>query len=148
PGIRGTLSSDLAIYAQRFGLWVRQYRGTRADLRQKLAAGLPVIVLGKFGASLHYFVVLGFDNFAGTVLVHSDTRPQLEMRQDDFLRHWQHAGQWAMVVCPPERASWTLSADEHNDLGVFLERAGNVVAAAGNYREACELAPNNSYFHF
>jgi hypothetical protein len=147
PEVRGTLTTELAHYARQFDLWVRQYRGSSADLRQKVAADVPVIVLGKFGRSWHYFVVLGFDDFVGTVTVHSDSRPQLTMRQEEFYRFWDRADRWTMVACPPERAQWRMSADEHNDLGVFLERTGRLGAAAGHYRAATELAPQNSYFH-
>ncbi len=144
PEIRGTLTADLAGYAQRFGLWTRQYRGTRADLHQKLSAGVPMIVLGKLGNRYHYFVVLDYRD--GELLVHSDTRPNLRLREDDFLRWWNRADRWTLLVCPPEKATWNLSADEHNDLGVFLERAGQFAAAAGHYWKAADLAPGNSYF--
>jgi tetratricopeptide (TPR) repeat protein len=144
PEIRGTLTADLADYAQRYGLWTRQYRGTRADLHEKLSAGIPMIVLGKLGSRYHYFVVL--DYRGDELIVHSDTRANLRMQEDDFLRWWNRADRWTLLVCPPEKATWRLSAEEHNDLGVFLERAGKFAAAAGNYREAVELAPGNSYF--
>ena len=146
PEIRGTLTADLADYAARFNLWVRQYRGTQADLRQKVAAEVPMIVLGRFGANFHYFVVLGFDDFNQTVIVHSDSRPRLKLQQEDFFRFWSNADRWTLLVCPPEHATWRLSADEHNDQGVFWERTGHLAAAAGNYQEATELAPSNSYF--
>jgi tetratricopeptide (TPR) repeat protein len=145
PEIHGTLTADLAGYAQRYGLWTRQYRGTRADLHQKLAAGIPIIVLGKLGSRYHYFVVL--DYRGDQLVVHSDTRPNLRMSEDDFLRWWNRTDRWTLLVCPPEKATWRLSADEHNDLGVFLERAGKFAAAAGNYRDATALAPSNSFFH-
>jgi tetratricopeptide (TPR) repeat protein len=144
PEVRGTLTADLAGYAQRYGLWTRQYRGTRADLHQKIAAHIPMIVLGKLGDNYHYFVVL--DYRGDELIVHSDTRANLHLREDDFLRWWNRADRWTLLVCPPDQATWRLSADERNDLGVFLERAGKYTAAAGNYREALELAPGNSYF--
>jgi tetratricopeptide (TPR) repeat protein len=146
PEIRGTLTADLAEYARRFGLWVRQYRGTPTDLRQKLSAGVPVIVLGNFGAQHHFFVVLGIDDFAHTVTVHSDQRPNLVLPLDQFTRAWDRADRWTLLVCPPDRATWRLSADEHNDRGVFLERTGQLTAAAANYLAATELQPANSYF--
>jgi tetratricopeptide (TPR) repeat protein len=153
PEIRGTLTTELADYARRSNLWVRQYTGSETDLRQKLAAGVPLIVLGKFGNQYHYFVVLDVDDFRQTVTVHSDTRAGIEFSQDEFIRFWERADRWTLLVCPPDlasnpsrRATWTLSADEHNDLGVFLERTGQLAAAAGNYREAAELKPANSWF--
>ena len=144
PEVRGTLTTDLAAYAQRYGLWTRQYRSTRADIHQKLAAHIPMIVLGKLGGNYHYFVVL--DYLPGELIVHSDTRANLHLREEDFLRWWNRADRWTLLVCPPEQATWRLSADERNDLGVFLERAGKYIAAAGNYREAVELDPGNSYY--
>ena len=146
PAIHGTLTSDLAAYAKQFQLWTRQYQGTPTDLRQKIAAGVPLIVLGKFGSRLHYFVVLGLDEFAGTVWVHSDQRAGLSLSQEQFWRVWDRADRWTLLVCPPGGATWSLTGDERNDLGVFLEQANQLPAAAGNYRRATELAPTNSYF--
>jgi tetratricopeptide (TPR) repeat protein len=144
PDIHGTLTTELAAYGQRYGLWTRQYRSTRADLHEKLSAGIPMIVLGRLGNRYHYFVVL--DYRGDELIVHSDTRANLRMPEDDFLRWWNRADRWTLLVCPPARATWRLSAEEHNDLGVFLERTGKFAAAAGNYREALELEPGNSYF--
>jgi tetratricopeptide (TPR) repeat protein len=146
PDIGGTLTSELGDYARRFNLWVRQYRGSPDDLRQKLDAGVPLLVLGKFGDQPHYFVVLGWDKFRQIVTVHSDTRPRYEMRIEDFQRHWDRAGNWTLLVCPPEKATWRLSAEERNDLGLFFESAGLLGAATENYVAATQLHPENSYF--
>jgi tetratricopeptide (TPR) repeat protein len=146
PDIGGTLTTELSDYARRFNLWVRQYRGSVDDLRQKLNAGVPVLVLGRFGERPHFFIVLGWDEFRQTVTVHSDTRARYEMRVEDFLRHWDRAGRWTLLVCPPEKATWRLSADEHNDLGVFFERAGLLGPATEHYVAATQARPENSYF--
>ena len=147
PAIHGTVTADLASYASRFHLWVRQYRSNPTDLRQKLAAGVPMIVLGKFGGQFHFFVVLGFDEFTGSVQVHSDQRADLIMTQEQFWRVWDRAGRWTLLVCPPDRTNWILTGEENNDLGVYLERMDNLPAAAGRFRCAVELMPTNSFFH-
>lgn len=146
PNIRATLTSELSDYAHRYNLWTRQYRGSLPDLQDKLAAGVPVIVLGQFGTDYHFFIVLGFDESRQMVIVHSDTRPDLELSRDEFIKHWEHADRWTMIACPPDRAQWELSADEHNDLGVFLERLGQLPEAVGHYEEATTLNPSSSYF--
>lgn len=146
PEIRGTLTTELADYAHRFNLWVRPYRGSPADLRQKLAAGIPLLVLGKLGAQYHYFIVLDVDDFHQTVTVHSDTRPLLTLRQEEFQRFWDRAERWTLLICPVECVRWKLSADEHNDLGVYSERAGHWAAAEEHYRAAVALQPGSSYF--
>ncbi len=146
PDIGGALTSELGDYARRFNLWVRQYHGTLDDLRQKLDAGVPLLVLGKFGDQSHYFVVLGWDKFRQVVTVHSDTRPRYEMRAEDFQNRWDRAGNWTLLVCPPEKATWRLTAEEHNDLGLFFERANLLGAATEHYVTATQLHPENSYF--
>jgi tetratricopeptide (TPR) repeat protein len=146
PDIGGTLTTELGDYARRFNLWVRQYRGSVDDVRQKLSAGVPLLVLGKFGEQPHYFVVLGWDDFRQIVTVHSDSRARYEMRVEDFLRHWDRAGRWTLLVCPPEKATWRLTAEEHNDLGVFFERAGLLEPATQHYVAAVQSRPENSYF--
>jgi tetratricopeptide (TPR) repeat protein len=146
PDIGGSLTTELADYARRYNLWVRQYRGSVDDLRQKLNADVPLIVLGRFGEQTHFFVVLGWDEFRQIVTVHSDTRPRFEMRVEDFLRHWDRAGHWTLLVCPPEKATWRLTAEEHNDLGVFFERAGLLEPATQHYVAAMQARPENSYF--
>src|SRR5580704_3197644 len=97
PDIGGTLTSELGDYARRFNLWVRQYRGSMDDLRQKLSVGVPLLVLGKFGEQPHYFIILGWDNFRQIVTVHSDARPRLEMHVEDFQRYWERTGDWTML---------------------------------------------------
>lgn len=146
PDIGGTLTTELGEYARRFNLWVRQYRGSVDDVRQKLNAGVPLLVLGNFGGQPHYFVVLGWDDFRQVVTVHSDTRPRYEMRVEDFLRHWDRADRWTLLVCPTEKATWRLSAEEHNDLGVFFERDGLLGPATEHYVAATQARPENSYF--
>lgn len=146
PDIGGTLSNELGDYARRFHLWVRQYHGSLDDLQQKLDAGVPLLVLGRFGEHPHFFVVLGWDKFRQVVTVHSDARARFEMPLEDFQRYWDRAGNWTLLVCPPEKATWHLSAAEHNDLGVFFERAGELDSATQQYTAATELNPQNSYF--
>jgi tetratricopeptide (TPR) repeat protein len=146
PDIGGTLTSELGDYARRFNLWVRQYHGSLDDIQQKLAAGVPLLVLGKFGDKPHYFIVLGWDKFRQVITVHSDTRGRYEMRLEDFQRHWDRAGNWTLLVCPAEKATWHLSAAEHNDLGVFFERTGELEPATQQYITATQLTPENSYF--
>ena len=146
PEVRGTLTTELADYAHQFNFWARQYRGSENDLREKLAAGVPLIVLGRFGNHWHYFVVLDVDDFQQTLTVHSDTRANVQFPQDEFRRFWDHADRWTLLICPPARATWALSADEQNDLGVFFERTGQIPTATEHYRAAVRLRPGNSYF--
>jgi tetratricopeptide (TPR) repeat protein len=145
-GKGGALTIDLVQGARQLGFWARHYRGDLADLRAKLTAGIPLIVRGCFGNNEHFFVVIGYDPHRQIVTVHTDQRPNHELRAEDFARFWDRGGRWTLVACPPARATWKLSADEHNDLAVFLEQQGQLVAAAGHFREAATSAGSNSYY--
>lgn len=146
PDLSATLTTDLANYAARWDFWSREYRGSLADLQQKLSAGVPLIVLGKLGRRDHFFVVLDWDRRTDTVWVHSDTRPYQPVRGEDFRRWWDRANRWTLLVCPPQRITWRLNAAEHNDLGLFFETRGQLATAAGHYRWAAELERTNSYY--
>lgn len=145
PEIKGTLTTELTAYARRYGLWTRQYRGSETDLAQKLAAGIPLIVLGKVGESFHYFVVLADGD---PLVVHSDRRPFLQLARPDFLAHWNATGRWTLLVCPPERARWELSAAEHNDLGWYYEQRNDPCMAEVYYHNATERDPENAWYAF
>jgi Tfp pilus assembly protein PilF len=147
-GLQGVLTTDLAAHAQRLGFWTRAYRGDLADLRRKMAGGIPLILQTRFGERDHFLVAIGADPFARTITVHTDTRPALELSEDELLRRWERGGRWTLLVCPAERAAWRLSADEHNSLGVFLERRGQPMAAAGHYQLAAALEPRAALFPF
>lgn len=144
PEIHGTLTAELADYARRFQLFVRQYPGSPADLRRKLAAGLPLIVLGRLGDRWHYFVVL---RDGDPLVVHTDTRPYHRVRREDFLRWWDKAGRWTLLVCPPARLTGPLTAAEHNDLGVYYEKTvGDLPLAEAQYQQATSQQPANAYY--
>ena len=146
-GKGGALTIDLVQGARQLGFWARHYRGDLIDLRAKLAAGIPLIVRGCFGHNEPFFVVIGYDPHRQIVTVHTDQRAYHELHAEDFARFWERGGRWTMVACPPARVIWKLSADEHNDLAVFLEQQGQLVAAAGHFREAATRAGSNSYYY-
>lgn len=133
PSVQGVLTAELADYARRFQLWTRPYRGSFDDLRQKTRAGVPLIVLGRLGKQWHYFVVI---EVGDDILAHSDSRPHVRFRREDFMRWWDRAQHWTLLVCPPERVTWSLSAEEHTDLGVFLEGLDRLDEAARHYERA------------
>ncbi|MCX7887204.1 MAG: tetratricopeptide repeat protein [Verrucomicrobiae bacterium] len=147
-GVGGVLTTDLAEQAQRLGFWARAYSGDLAELRRKLGYGVPLILLTRWGKRDHFLVAIGANKFDRSITVHTDTRPSLELSEEQLLRYWDRAARWTLLVAPPDRVTWRLSAEEHNDFGLFLERSGRYMAAAGHYRLAAEMQPRNATFHF
>lgn len=151
PSVRGTLNVDLAEYAERFGFWVRSYRGSIEDLKRKVDAGVPVIVLarlpGLFRRPNHYFMVIGYEDRRRVFVVHSGTRADQVLPQPMLDGWWAANRRWALIVCPPDRVAWELTAGEANDLGVWLERAGRFDEALGRYAESLRTDPDQAYVH-
>ena len=151
PSVRGTLNVDLVDYAERFGFWVRSYRGSVEDLKRKIDAGVPVIVLarlpGLFRRPNHYFMVIGYEDRRRVFLVHSGTRADQVLPQPMLDGWWAANRRWALLVCPPDRIAWELTAGEANDLGVWLERAGRFEEALGRYAESLRTDPDQAYVH-
>lgn len=100
----GSLTADMARYAERKGLAALQYRGSWADLRTKVAGGYPLVVLVDSGFSLyqvnHFMVVVGFDSRG--VIVNSGLRERTIMDRERFLREWERTGFWTLWVRPRE----------------------------------------------
>ncbi len=152
PRLRGTLNLDLARYTEQRGLWTRQYCGSLDDVRQKLRAGVPVLVQSRvpvpFVNAHHYWVLIGFDDVRGVLVAHSGTRAYETIPVARFERLWRRADYWTLLACPTEAARWELSAAEHNDLGLHFERTGQLARAEAEYRHAVNLAPGNAWLHF
>ncbi len=149
PSLRGTLNVDLAAYAQRLGFWVRSYRSDPADLKEKLDAGVPVIVLARVPGFLrsvgHYFLVIGYDDDRGIFIAHSGSKANQILPQGLLDSWWARNRRWALLLLPPEKATWRLSAEEENDLGVWYERRGRPEEALRRYEASLEKAPGRAY---
>ncbi len=100
PRLKGTLSIDLLLYAERHGLEARLYRGGLRDLKERLDEGIPLIVMVDYGiAGLqknHFLVVTGYSEEG--VLVHTDTRRNHFIPYERFLRIWRRTGYWSLLI--------------------------------------------------
>ena len=94
-------------------------------------------------------IVYGGGSLRGAALVLEGSGRRVEPDKKRGIRasrHWDRAGNWTLLVCPPEKATWRLSAEEHNDLGVFFERSGMLESATQQYVAAAQTHPGNSYY--
>ncbi|MEJ2314791.1 MAG: C39 family peptidase [Nitrospirota bacterium] len=100
---RGTLNIDLALYARGRGLQARYFAGTLDDIRGAIDAGYPPIVLVDLGLWLyrkdHFMVVVGYSE--GGLIVNSGREEHKFVPLDDFMRSWERAGSWTLLVKAP-----------------------------------------------
>jgi len=99
---RGTLTIDMLLYAERRGYAALQYKGGLDELKSKIQAGYPVIVLVDYGFFVyheeHFMVVVGFD--ANGVIVNSGKTEKLYVSNEDFLKAWERTNNWTLLIKP------------------------------------------------
>lgn len=100
PGLRGTVSLDLALYPRTRGFSTRFFRGSAADVAAEIDAGRPLLVMIDYGFSgvhyFHYMVVTGYD--AEGVRVNSGRDRDMRVSWGRFLSQWSGADDWALSV--------------------------------------------------
>lgn len=109
PSVRGTLNLDLEFYARRRGFAAQAFAGTLARVKAELRRGHPVIVFQDLGVLAypvpHFAVLIGYDDRAGVVVLHSGTTAYRVLPYADFERTWARRRSWTLLVTPPGRAS-------------------------------------------
>jgi len=99
-GARGTSDFDMIIFAQKRGFKAVQYTGSIEDIKEKIQADKPLIVMTDEGywfyRKYHFMVVVGFsDDF---VIVNSATEMNKKIKIHDFLKKWRKTDFWTLLI--------------------------------------------------
>jgi len=99
---RGTLNLDMILYAERRDLKATHYEGSFDDLRKKIDAGYPLIVMVDYGfwiyQQYHFMVVLGY--YENGVVVNSGKDQHKFILLSDFLKSWKRTRYWSLLITP------------------------------------------------
>ena len=102
--LRGTLSIDLVLYAQRMGFRARAYRGNLIDLKSHVSKDRPLIVFQDLGYLLlslpHFSVVIGYDDAEGDLILHSGKQRDRATSYGKFSRSWREMDYWTLIILP------------------------------------------------
>jgi ABC-type bacteriocin/lantibiotic exporter with double-glycine peptidase domain len=102
PALRGTLPMDLLIAARARGLSAEMGEGGLDGLKRDLDAGRPVIAFVNQGFRFlpigHFMVLTGYDEAKGGVFAHSGLKKDAFVPYPRFLKQWERAGRWSLVV--------------------------------------------------
>ena len=134
--------AELARQANKQHFWAYGYAGDLDDLKAKAGAGLPVIVLlrfgfGPFGVN-HYAVITGFDPDRPVFYFHSTWQKDSFLSEKTFVYFWRRAGNSCLLVLPPEKIKFSLNAEQHNSLGVFYTGEGKTEQAVQAFQAAVD----------
>ncbi|HEX8948258.1 MAG TPA: C39 family peptidase [Dissulfurispiraceae bacterium] len=99
---KGTLNIDMLLYPQKMGFKAVQYAGGWDDLREKIDAGYPLVVLVDYGFWVyqvnHFMVITGYDG--EHVTANSGRTAQLPIDRDNFLKSWKRTNYWTLLIKP------------------------------------------------
>ncbi len=145
PGREGSLQAELVAAARRAGLIPYLTDEQPAALLQELQAGRPVLVMQNLGTpgvpTWHYAVMTGFDSAANRVVLNTGDQPGLAVAAPEFLRTWNWAGRWAMVVLRPGQLPAGVELARYTEAVLAFENVAGPAAAAAAWRAALERWP-------
>ncbi|GAB5046855.1 C39 family peptidase [Thermodesulfovibrio sp. TK110] len=97
---RGTADFDMLMFAEKKGFKAIQYSGSIEDIKEKIKAHKPLIVMTDEGfwfyKKYHYMVVVGFDNHG--VIVNSGTEQHKRIDFESFIKKWKKTDFWTMLI--------------------------------------------------
>jgi ABC-type bacteriocin/lantibiotic exporter with double-glycine peptidase domain len=104
PSVRGTLNLDLEFYARRRGFAARSFAGSWERVKAELSRGHPLIVFQDLGVAAypvpHFAVLVGYDDRAGAVVLHSGTTAYRVVSYGEFERTWARRRAWTLLITP------------------------------------------------
>jgi tetratricopeptide (TPR) repeat protein len=136
PGREGTLAADMVTAARRNGRLAVEVNKLD-DVLAEIAAGHPVVVFQNLALDWfprwHYAVAYAYDLDRKQIVLHSGRIEEHRTDLRTFERTWKRAGNWALVVLPPDELP--ARGEELSLLqgAAGLERVRQLDAAASAY---------------
>ena len=138
--LKGVLNVDLEKLAKDKGLWAKGNTTDFNSLKNRLKAGIPVIVMQKLHPFIlgryHFTVVVGFSDDKRIIIEHTGHQAFVIRSYQGFKRNWYAADSWMLEIMPKEKAGDGLPAEDSVELGVLLEREGQWDASLKRYYDA------------
>lgn len=105
PGLKGSLQTEITAASRHFGRIPYVLPPRPEAVLDELYAGRPVLILQNLGVPTrprwHYAVVVGADPGENRFVLRSGNEPRLETHARTWLRRWDWAGRWAIVLLAP-----------------------------------------------
>jgi tetratricopeptide (TPR) repeat protein len=152
PGLGGSLQLELVAAARARG-FVPYVVSPDADaLFAELRAGRPVLVLQNLRLrtwpAWHYAVVIGVEPAAERVILRSGPERRLASPAKRFLRSWDRAERWGLVLLEPGVLPARPDRQRYFDAVAGVEDTGHYAAAAAAWQAALTAWPGDSIAQF
>ena len=105
PGLEGSLQVELMAAARGFERIPFRLAGELVPVLSEINAGRPVLILQNLRLpglpAWHYAVVVGYDRERAEILMRSGNEPLQRTPVRRWMRQWDWASRWAIVVLAP-----------------------------------------------
>lgn len=148
PSRKGSLTIEMQAAPRRHGVLSYPLAPKLDSIVAELEAGRPVLVLHNYGLPFwprwHYAVVIGYDAARQRMLLRSGTTERQQMSAANFMRAWDNAERWAMVLLRPGELPAEPELQPYLEAATAFERAATPEAAERVYSAATHLWPEES----
>jgi hypothetical protein len=152
PGLGGSLQLELVAAARKRGLVPYVIAPKPDALFAELLAGRPVLVLQNLRLrtwpAWHYAVVVGAEPGAERIVMRSGVERRLEMPAARFMRTWDRADRWGLVLLSPGELPAQPDRARYYDAVAGLEATGHYAAAALAWEAALVAWPGEPVAQF
>jgi hypothetical protein len=105
PGRRGSLQVEMQAAPRAYGRLAYRIQPELSAIAAELDAHRPVLVLHNYGLPFwprwHYAVAVGYDGAKDRMLLRSGRVRRQQLSAATFMRAWDNAGRWALVLLRP-----------------------------------------------
>ena len=147
PGREGSLTPELTAAARRHGRIAYVLPADEPSLLREVGQGRPVVVLLNLAFNWwprwHYAVVIGYDQAAREVILHSGPEREQHLPLVVFDRLWARGGRWGLLVLPPGQLPAAATEGRWLAAALDLERTAGVAVAAPAYQAATRRWPED-----
>ena len=146
PESKGTFQVDLLSATRRLGFISVPVVGLKQMLSE-VSAGHPILVFQNLGLSWfpkwHYAVVVGHDLEKDEIILHSGDEKNMHLDFSTFLKTWNRADNWAMLIVKPGTIPESASEMDLIKATAGLEAANHLELANDSYKKILEKWPQS-----
>lgn len=147
PGKKGSLQVELIATARARDRVVYPLATDLSSALAQVAAGHPVLVLQNLGLrsapAWHFAVIVGYDRDARELILRSGSERRLTVNAPRFLRTWDRAQRWGVIVLKPEQLPAQPKLRSYIAAAAALEATGRLEAAGVAYATAQAQWPDS-----
>jgi tetratricopeptide (TPR) repeat protein len=148
PGRRGSLQIEMQAAPRQYARIGYRIEPELDAIVAEVTAGRPVLVLHNYGLPFlprwHYAVVVGYDGQRDRVLLRSGKVKRQELSAANFMRAWDNADRWGMVLLRAGELPQSPDKDRYLQAAADFERVAAPRDAHATFEAATRQWPGDA----